>query len=74
MLNCILAGQLTQHFGAFFNINNVIFLSHDTLKNDSVCSRTQHTTLRTYQLVFKNVFRLNSLCPWSSGNIPYLFD
>ena len=31
----------------FFNVNNVVFLLHDILKNNSVCSRTKSCTYRS---------------------------
>lgn len=40
MQNCDLTGQLTQNWKTFFNINNAVFLSHNTLEKNLVCNRT----------------------------------
>ena len=40
MQNYDLTGQLTQNWKTFFNINNAVFLSHNTLEKNLVFNRT----------------------------------
>ena len=47
---CSPTGQLTQILRDILNINNVVFLLHDTLKNNSVPGHVRIDLLNTTQL------------------------